>query len=127
MYKVASLSEIERKIIEERNKDVSDIEREVITISEIMLDLAVLVNDQKETIETVVQNIENSNVNIEESVKTLEKAEEYVIQNNKTIRNAIIIIGGISLGALGFIAGPIVGVATLLTGAVTGTSIAVVL
>ena len=117
--------DIEEKIIQERNIEIIDLEKDVANISEIMYDLAVMVNEQGETITTIERNIEESNENIAESVTTLEKAEVYNDKNNKLIRNSIIIVGGISLGALGFIAGPIIGLGTLITGALAGTGIVI--
>ena len=124
MYK-QEYDTIEEKIVEERNIEIIDIEKDIANISEIMFDLAVILNEQGETITTIEKSIAESNININESVISLEKAETFNEKNTKMIRNTIIIVGGLSLGALGFIAGPLVGLATIITGTLAGTGIVI--
>ena len=124
MYKLVEQSCVDEEIIREINNEVKSIEKEMIDISEIMLDLSSLIQNQGEEIQINVSNIENSKKEIEESVEHLEKSEVYNDKRKHLIKNAVLIITGISLGALGFIAGPIVGVITLATGTATGGTIA---
>lgn len=124
MYKLEILEEVESRIIEERNKECKEIERDVTTLNEIMFDLSHMLGEQGQSIEMCVTHVEDTKENIEEAVIHLEKSVEYDNQNKKIIKSVVLVAGGLSLGALGFIAGPLIGIATLLTGAVTGTGIA---
>jgi len=115
---------IDDRIIQERNWEIKSLESDIQDIAEIMFDLSLMVNDQGETLETAIQNIENTEMATYEAVKNLEKTEFYVNKSRKILRSAGIIIGGATVGAIGFIVGPIVGAATLVSGGVLGSGIA---
>ncbi len=116
--------DIDYQILDETNRDVRIIENDMKDLSDIMLDLSHLIHDQGESIDENVKNIEHAKMEIEETVVSLEQSVVYARDRKEIIKNAALIVGGISLGALGFIAGPIIGIGTLVAGAITGSSIA---
>jgi syntaxin 7 len=87
--------EIERALIEERDKGIRDIEASVVTVNEIFQDLATLVEEQGEMIgacalvlkrlvisqsratENIESNIQKTDVNTKEGVAELRKANSY--------------------------------------------------
>ena len=124
MYKFVEKSCIDEEIIRERSEEVRFIEKEMMEISEIMTDLSLMIGQQREEIQLSVENIEHAKEEVEESVNHLEESVKYTDKRKQLIKNAVLIFTGISLGALGFIAGPIIGAITLVTGTATGGTIA---
>ena len=116
--------QVNDRIIQERNWEIKSLESDIQDIAEIMFDLSLMVNDQGETLETAIQNIENTEMATYEAVKNLEKTEFYLNKSRKILRSAGIIIGGATVGAIGFIVGPIIGADTLVSGGVLGSEIA---
>ena len=124
MYKLIEKSRIDEEIIKEINMEVRSIEKEMTEISEIMTDLSLMIGQQGEDIQLSVENVEHAKEEVEESVNHLEESVKYTDKRKHLIKNAVLIFTGISLGALGFIAGPIIGAITLVTGTATGGTIA---
>ena len=124
MYKLLEKSCIDEEIIRERNQEVSQIEKEMTEISEIMTDLSLMIGEQGEGIQLSAENIDHAKEEVEESVIHLEESVKYTDKRKQLIKNAVLIFTGLSLGVLGFIAGPIVGAITLVTGTATGGTIA---
>lgn len=67
---------INEQIIEERNREMGNIAKEVEIINEIYKDLAILVEEQGCHINTISDNIESSLVETRGAVKELEKASK---------------------------------------------------
>ena len=124
MFKFVEKSCIDEEIIRERSEEVKFIKMEMTEISEIMTDLSLMIGQQGEEIQLSVENIEHVKVEVEESVNHLEESVKYSDKRKQLIKNTVLIFTGISLGALGFIAGPIVGAITLITGGTSGITIA---
>ena len=124
MYKLIDKSCVDEEIIRERNEEVRQIEKEVTEISEIMTDLSLMIGEQGEGIQLSVEHVEHAKEEVEGSVIHLEESVKYTDKRKQLIKNAVLIFTGLSLGALGFIAGPIVGAITLVTGTATGGTIA---
>ena len=98
--------DVDIKIIEETNQDIRNIEYDLITLSEIYKEL-----DEQG------YNLNRTNEDIAMSIKNLADTEEITWKRQKIIRDLFIVLGGIGVGAFGFIAGPLIGLGTLLTGA----------
>jgi hypothetical protein len=114
---------VDLTIIKERNDEIHNIENEINDLSEISKSLSFMLHIQGEHLDIACNKIENTSENIIISEYNLEKTFEYATQTSKTIKEAIIIISGISVGSLGFLGGPIIGAATLLSGATLSTGI----
>ena len=124
MYRIVEKSSVDDEIIREINMEVREIEKEISEISEIMTDLSLMIGEQAEGIQINVEHVEHAKEEVEESVNNLEESVKYTDKRKQLIKNAVLIFTGISLGALGFIAGPIIGAITLVTGTATGGTIA---
>ncbi len=96
-----NITYIDKKILEERNYEIGKLSEDIENISEIMSDLAFMVNDQGETIETIVKNVRDSKMATSEAVIALNKTEEYVDTSRKILRNMGIVASGITIGAIG--------------------------
>jgi hypothetical protein len=116
-------NEIDEKIIEENNSAIKSLSEDLINISEIFQDLSCMLNLQGENIDLVKDKIEKIENDVSVGVESLEKTENYVIKFNQIMRNAGIIIGGLSLGSLGFLGGPIIGAVTLVSGVAASSGI----
>ena len=124
MYKLVEKECVDEEIIRQNNVEIRQIEKEMLEISEIMIDLSLMIGQHGEEIQLSVENIEHAKEEVEESVNHLEESVKYTDKRKQLIKNAVLIFTGISLGALGFIAGPIIGAITLVTGTATGGTIA---
>jgi len=115
--------QVKDTIIEERNQEIRQLEKDLEDLSQIHFDLSLLINSQGEKLDYISEEIEVIEKNVEEGTKSLEKVET----GNKNIwRNVGIVAGSLTAGALGFIGGPIIGSITLLSGAIAGTGIVLI-
>lgn len=71
-----STIQINEQIIDERNKELDNITKDVETINQIYKDLAILVEEQGCHINTIADNIESSLVETQGAVKELDKASK---------------------------------------------------
>jgi len=118
---------INEEIMKQRNLDIQNIERECLELNEIFKDLSLMVNEQGESIESIVENVEQSAICIEDGTKNLEEAEMH--STNATKKK--LTLGGI-LGSIGTIAGgailtafhPFIGVPIIIVG-VAGIGVSV--
>lgn len=116
----SQLDLIDRKIIEEKNAEIRSLSEDLSNLSEIYQDLSLMIFDQGEEINIVEKKIEIIEEKISEGTESLNKAQNGY---KNFLRDGSIIIGTVSLGALGFIGGPIIGIVTLFSGVVTGTGL----
>jgi t-SNARE complex subunit (syntaxin) len=123
MYKLIEKC-VDEEIARERNEEVGKIESEISEITAIMLDLASMVEYQGEELQISTANVQDAKENVEESVIHLEESVKYTDKRKQIIKNAVLLFTGLSLGALGFIAGPVIGAITVITGTATGGTIA---
>ena len=112
---VYSEEEIDMLIMKERNANLYELNQDVEHISDIMITLNSLLQNQGEELDNNYESVNRTNEDVEISTKNLKDTETIHMKNIKMIRDVAIVVGGIVLGGLGFIAGPIVGVATLTT------------
>ena len=107
-------------IIYERNEEMKDLATDIEQLAEISNILGTMIYNQGEKIDVIEKNVEESINELEMSVVHLIGANEYAIKLRRNIRNAAIVIGSITAGACGFLAGPIVGIATTASGIAAG-------
>lgn len=120
---IKEFDEIDKKIIEENNYEMRLLSEDLINLSEIFHDLACMLNLQGEKLDITNEKIGKIENDVSVTVKSLENTEKYVVKFNQILREAGIIVGGISLGTLGFFGGPVIGAITLISGAVTSSGI----
>ena len=123
MYKY-EFENIDHKILRERDTDIKKLSEDIEIISEIMSELAFMVNDQGESIEKIVENIKDSEIATSDAVESLMKSEQYMDKTRRLLRNVSIVAGGLTVGALGFLGGPIIGAISVLSGGMLGSGIA---
>tara|TARA_Y100000389_G_C17075820_1_gene324242 strand:+ start:158 stop:427 length:270 start_codon:yes stop_codon:yes gene_type:complete len=73
---VDSTIEINQQIIDERNKEMEQISKDVEAVNQIYKDLAILIEEQGYHLNTIADNIESSLVETQGAVKELEKASK---------------------------------------------------
>lgn len=111
--------DVNELIMSQRKNEIKSIEEECLALNEIIKDLAIMTNDQTETIETAAQNVENTVEHIEEGVQHLEQADEL---NSNSIKKKLTWTG--VLGSVGTIVGgcvlsafhPFIGVPIIVVG-----------
>jgi len=120
---VSDYIDVQYRIAKERNESISDLHKDMTTISEISTMLGFMINEQGENLETISTQIEDTVINTEIGKKNLEKAAEYMKDGMVLIRDISIIIGGGVLGTTGFFLGPIVGIGTVVGGVAGGSAV----
>ena len=78
--------DIQEQLLNEREKDIIDIHKNVHLVHEIYQDIAKLVTDQQETVDDIEQNITSSLQDTNKGVEQLEKAKA---SQNKQFRCGI--------------------------------------
>jgi t-SNARE complex subunit (syntaxin) len=116
---------VDAKILHERNAEVKQIEEDISHINEVMITLSGMLAEQGEQLDVVETKIETSTINTEEAKTNLEETEDIVVKGKRLLRDVIIIGSSVVVGAAGFIGGPIIGAATLLSSVTLGTSLVV--
>lgn len=116
------LQEVDPLLIEEHEnlRDVQLLEKEVQDINESVTLLAQYTENSNPMLNNIESNLDKTVDATNEGVEELTEASVYAekIRNTKT---TLIMVGtGLGIGALGFIAGPIVGIPTLIAGGIIG-------
>lgn len=115
--------EVDVAIIKERNEEIENIEQDILMISEISNDMGVLIHEQGEMIDVAIEKLDSATIHVNEAKEVLEKTEEIHKNTMGTLFDAATLALTIGAGAFGFFSGPIVGIPTLLVGAVVGGGI----
>lgn len=110
------VDEIDNKIIEEINYEISKIEKDFNDISEIMNDMNILIAHQGDKLETASMTVESIEVTISETTENLKIGEETENNTRGLVFNILTITVGVGLGCFGFIASPVIGISTTLIG-----------
>lgn len=120
-------SDVEEKIIRERNLEIRQIERDIEDLAEIQKDLSFYVFEQGEQINLCAENVNIVEKNTEEALSNLEKAEEHVNRGRQLLRDIVIVSSSAGLGSLGFLGGPFIGIGTLLVTTLAGSGVVFVM
>uniref|UniRef100_A0A6C0BM89 t-SNARE coiled-coil homology domain-containing protein n=1 Tax=viral metagenome TaxID=1070528 RepID=A0A6C0BM89_9ZZZZ len=120
------LDEVDMAILQERNRELSQIEIDTMAISEIMTQLSAMVCEQGDKLAAAEEQVTDATENTAEGVVHLSRALSFAEKSRALIVDASTLIAGTGLGALGFLASPVVGVPTLVAGLVTATSVIVI-
>ena len=123
--------EVQNRIVEERNLEIKQLERDISDIAEIMSDMSTLVESQSEQINLAVENIEHAEGEIVEATKNLENASNHQTSLRKWIIGAGVASVGLTLsgGVIAIVSLPF-GLATIgfgVLGAVLTTATATTL
>lgn len=112
--------EYNENIIRERATEMKELATDIEQLAEISQILGTMIYDQGEKVDVIEKNIEDTISELEISVIHLDSANEYALKLRRNIRNVAIVVGSITAGAFGFLAGPIVGIATTASGIAAG-------
>ena len=112
-------------ILEERAEEMKELAQDIEELSEISRILGKMIYQQGENIDVIDNNIQSAVMDLEFTIISLEKSNEYAIKLRRNVKNAAIVIGSSALGAFGFIGGPIIGIAAMISGGMTGFGLVV--
>lgn len=104
-------------------EEYQELFREIESLAESFHIVNSLVLEQGEKIDLMERNVEQAEENLEIAEENLERAAGYKFISRKRIRNVAIVAGTLTAGALGFIAGPLIGIGTTLSGLAAGLGI----
>lgn len=121
----AFLDDVDLAILEERNRELRQIEEDTLSLSEIMHSISTMLCEQRENLEIAVADTEKSAQATTEAVTNLQQALKWTNSARGLIVDASAMIAGSGLGALGFLGGPLVGVPTLIGGIATASAVIV--
>ena len=107
---------VDYKIIQENNKDVRTLATELELLKDVFLDSAYLIFGQGENLQTAEANIEKALADTETATDNLEQTENLTKHSRGKLFDACMLIGGVGLGALGWIGGPWIGIPTMVAG-----------
>ena len=110
------IQELEKKEFGELCKELEDLSESFHIVNS-------MVSEQGEKIDLVDKNIQEAEENVEIGTKSLENAAKYTFISRKKIRNVAIVVGTLTAGAFGFIAGPLIGIGTTISGLAAGLGI----
>lgn len=85
-----AVSEANDQAISQREKEITEIAKSIVTLSEIFRELQTMVIDQGTVLDRIDYNIEQTNVSLSSAHQELMKASEY--QNNSKAKICIIIL-----------------------------------
>lgn len=115
-WEVTTDNEVDYQVVRELNAEIRAVEKDLMDLNEINENLSRIVNLQGEELDLIEQRIAETASNTTAATYNLEKAEFFTEEKKKVIRDVLIVTGGAIAGALGFIAGPIVGVLAIVSG-----------
>jgi len=123
---LVALDDVDTEILRERQDAIHEIEKETLTISEIMESIAALLPGQGENLNLASANVERSVEATGDAVIALENAVSWNQKLRGLVFDATAAVAGSGLGALGFLGGPLIGVPTLVGGIITASSIIII-
>jgi len=91
-HAVVPQDNLEHMLVDERNKEMKELESELTQISEVFVDLNKLTAEQGEQLKVAQSNTESANIRVEEGRQELEKASMYNCAYRKKMVFLIIII-----------------------------------
>lgn len=71
--------DVDIQLLQEREQAIRKIESDIVEVNQIFKDLATLVHDQGEIIDSIEANIESTNIQIHEGNEQLVKASDYSV------------------------------------------------
>ena len=113
------------KLVKERNRQIKELEVEFDDLEEISRSLHKMIHDQGEFLSEIDKTLDNIVKDVDNAAENLENALK-LKQPPSILKNIMIVAGTSGLGVLGFLAGPIVGIVTTVSGVVTGIGVVTV-
>jgi len=107
--------DVDLKIANETNKDINEITEDVGVIPHLLHSIQNLIWDQGLDINSIQNNVEESKEFTAKGVTNLESAEIH-LDKSKKMRDASIMLGGATIGGIGWLGGPWIGIPTTALG-----------
>ncbi|XP_066533095.1 syntaxin-7 [Hoplias malabaricus] len=86
------ITEEDLHLIQERETSIRQLESDITNINEIFKDLAVMVHEQGEMVDSIEANVENAEVNVQSATQQLARAATYQQKSRKKICIMIILL-----------------------------------
>lgn len=74
--------EVDLETMREREQAIRKLESDILGVNQIFKELATLVHEQGEVIDSIEANVESAHIHVEEGVQEITKAREYQVSNN---------------------------------------------
>ena len=108
---------VQTKIMHERNHEIQQIEQDLVDLSEISVELAVMVDDQGESIDTAEQHTTEAVESTADGVQNLEQANVFTNKFRSRLIMGTSVGVAVTGGVLALFASPIIGLGIGLIGA----------
>ncbi|KAG9282302.1 syntaxin-7 [Astyanax mexicanus] len=86
------ITEEDLHLIHERERAIKNLESDITDINEIFKDLAVMVHEQGDMIDSIEANVESAEVNVQSATQQLSRASEYQQKSRKKICILIVVL-----------------------------------
>nr|XP_033813133.1 syntaxin-12 [Geotrypetes seraphini] len=96
------ITEQDLELIKERESAIQQLEADILDVNQIFKDLAVMIHDQGEMIDSIEANVENAEVHVEQASDQLQRAAYYQKKSRKKICILILVLVVVAV-LLGFI------------------------
>ena len=121
----SSALSVEEEIIQENNEAVQTFAQDLELLKDIFIDCAHMIFGQGSSLQTAEENIEKALLDTETATENLEESEKLTKHSRGRLFDICVLVGGVGLGSLGWIGGPLIGIPTMAAG--LGVSGAIVL
>lgn len=91
-FQMQAEDNINLELIEEREKSIRQLESDIVDVNEIFKDLATMVHDQGEVIDSIEANVESSAMNVTEANTQLQAAVRYQRKSRKKMICIIVLL-----------------------------------
>ncbi|RDD47852.1 Syntaxin-12 [Trichoplax sp. H2] len=83
---------VDLEMIEEREKSIKQLESDIVDVNEIFKDLATMVHDQGEVIDSIEANVESAGMNVTEANTQLQAAVKYQKKSRKKLICIVVLL-----------------------------------
>ncbi|XP_051892556.1 syntaxin-12 [Pristis pectinata] len=96
----AAITEEDLQLIKERETAIRQLEANILDVNQIFKDLAIMIHDQGDMIDSIEANVESAEVHVEQGTHQLQRAAYYQKKSRKKICILIVFLGivGVILG-----------------------------
>lgn len=124
---IKEITAVDMAIMQERNKEIKNVEQDVGILSELFHTIQHMVWEQGVDLNVAYENVERAEINTTEAKDSLENAAKYQTKNTRNIRDTSIVVTGLAIGGVGWIGGPWIGIPTTAVGVGISTGIVMLL
>jgi t-SNARE complex subunit (syntaxin) len=100
----------------ERNEEIHKLSIDMGVLYGIFQECSNLIFGQAQELDEVEDNLEKSLLSVQDGTEHLEKAAQYQTHSRGKVFDICMLVGGVGIGALGWIGGPWIGIPTMAAG-----------